>query len=691
MTEFMHNVAIGEGGINCSSCHDIGGLTQNVNFTAMNRTDTIHSDLNRGAATTPEYKPNERCWGCHGDGNRSEAAQPTKTHPVRYNAPRNCTDCHLTTGSDNANWTLLNVTEHYWDAEDIYTTDATTCYVCHNKTEMMIPPIEVNDPDGAGTVYGGAHGGNESTSHYGLIRSDLSSIVDTEPYCDYCHDNTSTVFPVSGVNQSIADHTTETNDPSCNNTNCHNVGRIHNNSLAKPGTNDALCQQCHASPTYNRHNDTVNCTTCHTNVTGDIHPIKYLQENGSYLNTTTDAANCTTCHQSTAADAVLSEDGFNAPKIPTAANFDFSHSESTSAGQKWGNYWDNTTGTDLPACLYCHENTTHNDTALGKVTYVQGGTVGVNESIGTSYWCANCHYNQSAYYGGTNYTPVPPDIKNASLTATDGTDTTDSSCKGCHGGLLVGNHMTEFMHNAAIGVSGGTDCVYCHNLSAPAGESPMSKRINDTAANASVHKNLNAGANTSGLSTPLNAACWACHGNGTRPEEHPTNYSQPQNCSYCHVDNRYNATLVYRHYPSAVFGGVKRTYNSSGANCSICHNNSLVADYYIGDSYSHPIDANVSHYANRTGLINTSDLTNCEKCHRELNSTYGNPTYISPNTHNEGAGYDVNCEHVCHNSVYAPNNITINLHNASIGIYVDSCFISDTYPQYGCHESSGGW
>jgi len=92
------------------------------------------------------------------------------------------------------------------------------------------------------------------------------------------------------------------------------------------------------------------------------------------------------------------------------------------------------------------------------VTCVQGEE-NVNESIGSGYWCANCHWDDATNYSGTSYSPAPPEITNTSLTSTDGTafvdhtgyDMTDAGCKACHGGLLVGNYMTEFMHNVFQG------------------------------------------------------------------------------------------------------------------------------------------------------------------------------------------------------------------------------------------------
>ena len=84
-------------GKDCVSCHDIGGILPEklqIDVQAMNRSGAIHYNLNRGAED--ELDPdNVRCWACHGEGNGSEAAQPSN-HSTNYDNPRNCSagDCH---------------------------------------------------------------------------------------------------------------------------------------------------------------------------------------------------------------------------------------------------------------------------------------------------------------------------------------------------------------------------------------------------------------------------------------------------------------------------------------------------------------------------------------------------------------------------------------------------------------------
>src|SRR5574340_631965 len=113
-----------------------------------------------------------------------------------------CQDCHVQGAGQNLNFTpqtILNVTQHYWNGTNITTSSVTSCYSCHNKTEMM---VGINlDPDGAANVYSGANGGSNSSSHYGKKRPDLANL-DITSYCTYCHNSTTenATFYVSNFN-----------------------------------------------------------------------------------------------------------------------------------------------------------------------------------------------------------------------------------------------------------------------------------------------------------------------------------------------------------------------------------------------------------------------------------------------------------------------------------------------------------
>ncbi|MDP2846455.1 MAG: hypothetical protein Q8N79_10360, partial [Candidatus Methanoperedens sp.] len=407
------------GGANCADCHDISGiaLLAHVNVTAANDTNAVHKNLSKNAAhvlnTSIYYDNNLRCWACHGNG--SEPSTPN-AHPASYKMPYNCTDCHIQSASQNFNYTpnntLLNVTEHYWNATDIHTPAVSTCYACHNKSEMMLP---ANDPDsGSGAVYGGANAGNNSTSHYGKKRVDLRIGINAS--CSYCHQNASTVFTTAMIdpayNSTISNHSLRYNssNPSCTSSQCHKAGWIHNNTLTKPNLNlpnSSYCLLCHGSngtgsTNYSgavteikeKHNNTINCSECHLNTSKDVHPMKYLQPNASYNTSNSTAVNCITCHQATTVDSKLS---LAPPKIPSP----MAHSDNASNGTLWNStaYW--TPASPLTVCIYCHNDTKHNATALGRPANWKGNNI-VNSSLSTGTWCASCHYRNYTS-GGKNY------------------------------------------------------------------------------------------------------------------------------------------------------------------------------------------------------------------------------------------------------------------------------------------------
>jgi len=375
------------------------------------------------------------------------------------------------------------------------------------------------DPDGAGTVYGGANGGNASSSHYGRKRTDYPQ-QGTNEYCFKCHNNVSAllIFPYADPeNATIANHSTNYNstNPGCSS--CHGSGRIHDSTLTKPAASDsAFCLGCHGTTgtnatikNFEKHNDSLDCTICHLNTTKDIHPVKYRQmDNATFSTSRTNAVNCTTCHQGA---------GFAVAPIVRSP---LAHSQSPYSGSLWGSYWQNTT--QISSCNYCHTNSSlHNASGLGKVSQVQF-TNAKNQSLTVnSHWCANCHYNSGTYsnvtyrYAGTTYSPVPPNIAELkSATSSDGNSWfnhtlesySDAKCIDCHGSLLSLQYSSRFVHEVSTG-EGGSDCISCHDHTF--GGEPLNKKINVTAMRLGNHRNLNKNATNSTPTDPINKAGWA--------------------------------------------------------------------------------------------------------------------------------------------------------------------------------------
>jgi hypothetical protein len=658
MSEFTHNVAIGvTGGANCTACHNIGGFAgagRLVNFTVMNDSLAIHKNLNSNATSPSGYPSiNFKCWGCHGNG-----SEPGSNHQTNYKTPYICPDCHVPNISQNLNYTpnttLLNVTEHYWNATDIRTPNVSTCYDCHNKNEMMLGSV---DPDGPASVYGGANGGNNSASHYGKKRADLR--VGISANCSYCHQNASTAFATAMIdpayNRSIQNHSTNYNSSNPNCAQCHNTGWLHNFTLTIPNftlTGSTFCLACHgrnesrgevnySSSTTGikeKHNDTIDCSACHLNITKDVHPVKYRQaDNITFTTSNTSAVNCTSCHQGTGLGGIFA----NATKIPSP----IAHSDNPYNGSMWNEsqprYWANTS--QLGSCVYCHTNSSlHNASGLGKVSQVQYNNT-KNQSITDSYWCANCHYNNSTYigskyrYNGTAYYPIPPNISEfKGIKANDGvtswfnhslTNYSDVKCKECHGSRISILTSAEFVHNVNMG-GGGPDCISCHDTGGSG--APANKRIKASSMKLGVHKNLNSNAANSSSIDPINKACWACHGEGTEPAGHPQRYRTPRECSNndCHsISQSFKAPMVYSHFKDAKLNsnpGNVTSYNvSTGALCEACHSNNLSVE-------NANLNASVSHYTTSENLI---DSINCIYCHLNKDNAekWGNATEINKN------------------------------------------------------------
>jgi hypothetical protein len=81
---------------NCIACHDTGGSAPyNVDFTLSDSSNSVHRTLNFNDSNSVTLN-NSKCWGCHGDGDLSEAAQPENDHPSNYKTPKNCNNnaCH---------------------------------------------------------------------------------------------------------------------------------------------------------------------------------------------------------------------------------------------------------------------------------------------------------------------------------------------------------------------------------------------------------------------------------------------------------------------------------------------------------------------------------------------------------------------------------------------------------------------
>lgn len=161
---------------NCIACHDTGGSAPyTVNFTLSNSSDSVHRTLYINDSNSVTQN-NSKCWGCHGDGDLSEAAQPENDHPANYKSPKNCNNnnCHSLSQSSNKEAMIyshfknasLNSNPNNLTNYNITTTEQ--CENCHSNS------IVTDDSNSKLAL----------VSHYGSTDNLIDSFN-----CVYCHLN----------------------------------------------------------------------------------------------------------------------------------------------------------------------------------------------------------------------------------------------------------------------------------------------------------------------------------------------------------------------------------------------------------------------------------------------------------------------------------------------------------------------
>ncbi len=541
VAQLIHNVAVGiSGDADCISCHYIGSSYHNIDTVAANA--SVHFGMNSNNATSAGLAAIDgACWACHDtDGNVSNNPSNQIMGDIYY-TPKKCDDCHLASGAyylQSVTWGGPTVSEHYYNGSQIKAgnsnSNIASCINCHENVSEMI--LNNNDPDYGSFAGDGIRltGGNMSFYHYGKSRRNLRTWDPGESEnCSYCHQNTSTAFATgmlnSGYSSSIQNHSRTQASAGCYY--CHNSGWIHNSTLTRPAFNSSstatVCHYCHGNT--QTHNSTLDCSNCHIdrNSRDTIHPIKYIQNSGTFDINRTQAANCINCHQGTGLIGFA-----GAPKVPEPVN----HSTTLSAGQKWGNYWDNNSA--ITACYYCHQNEIHknNSDLLGNVSTIRGSNTLNNPDLANSTWCANCHYAGAGAqeYKGNQLANPPPEITNLSLVASDGTiffnhsgisNFNASNCKNCHGQALSGYSETSLNLSHSVSVGSVDNCIECHGTNY-IGASPSVTRtfVNISAFNESIHQDIN---NTPSA-TLNNLDCWECHYNKDM------NRQNVKKCGDCH-------------------------------------------------------------------------------------------------------------------------------------------------------------
>ncbi|NJD51795.1 MAG: hypothetical protein FIB07_02905 [Candidatus Methanoperedens sp.] len=410
------------------------------------------------------------------------------------------------------------------------------------------------------------------------------------------------------------------------------------------------------APYKRPHNNTVMCESCHLT---NPHTLGFIQTNGLYGSKST-ATSCPGCHQGNISNMNFT----SAPKIPV----NFTHSNKPSNGTRWGNYWNNTE--PRTACKFCHDNTLHNTTPIGRI---------LNWTSDKQYAsCSGCHYKGDSNWSFMKSTfesaglNVPPEITNGTSWNGNSVDyfnhTLESYdnefCKYCHGELAGRNaSFKDFVHNVAE--AEGSECMGCHrnpqigkdDITYPAIELESFGK----------HSNTNT---SSGNNDLTNDDCITCHYDFNFSEMMLGGFTtKTKICTDCHTEGNFSALIIKNHKPPKVDISAGGNITTT-AYCSTCHNNSI-------NKYAYSVNASVGHYGTNESLVNTVNQTSkprfgfmsqgdaqnynkdCNNCHNPSNSSYGNATLIT--TGHIGKATCNGC-HV--------DGSASDLHNESLGIPV---------------------
>ncbi len=527
------------------------------------------------------------------------------------------------------------------------------------------------------------------------VYSHNTSVTPINDDCGYCHNASSQGIAGSKVRihtPNLTNATAPAIYTSC--TGCHNgttlyvgagkqiLSHMPNASQYRGNTTTSsyTCEYCHNlsgklsmhSTGMNRSNGT--CDTCHFNRTSPYKSTKKIIASNDYNHTYVGQKTCAIaqCHNASNG-SVFHMDTYAAGVVAEPEKFNSVWNDKNNAGNGF-------TDTPYVDCIDCHRE--HNN------SYPFNNTYPFNYSKNESY-------GDEANRTGQN--------KKIHLTS----DSMDS-CYNCHTNRT--DSVDRYMvHNVTIEpLEGGPACIKCHNLSSPVPPA-INNRVNHTAFNKSVHRNLTNSSAFDKLNKPdtvlLDSACWTCHATdidnmpGNAHPDRAGGITRPFQCEECHtsggnvsIHNKPvydNATRIYSHYPGAIFGGLK-VFNSTKT-CFECHGNSFVGNINTshGTGYLYKNEANLSHYAARSDLLVTNQTqSGCKECHmpgdEQVAKDYGNAG-IMPASHNNMGVSPTNCQKACHNSNPGFN---VTLHDSKVGVYLgtNSCYSS------GCHSlpSSGG-
>ncbi|MBE8538906.1 multiheme c-type cytochrome [Geoglobus acetivorans] len=597
------------------------------------------------------------CTDCHSgyDNEKGVYGLSGQNRPIGSHTAKYCDNCHRF-GSETVDGML-----------DVYSArnaggipDMPSCYDCHPQKNSKVSPVQTTGSVGS---YTGVSVYSWDRSNGPLVAHTASGNgVDDGVPCIFCHGpmhNITAPYPAGLGNsytedeQCLTCHTNQgkhsANNPiyctACHSQDAHSIGVLDKNAGTQPtytalGSTNAItkndCESCHSpgkisdffstlksydsqayTMDYNtltdsfgkaisKHAGKVECTACHDD--SDFHSITFLSSSGVYSTSKSGLADCYDCHSDSPARNTLVGRGYNPPY------FSFQHGNAGYDGKNWDNYWNS----DREACYYCHERSPHGD--------VRGNVTGLDVKADLSgKACAACHVKSYSGYMGNTMNPEPPaiDVNNTgkarNLAGKEWynhtkylDDYSDATCFGCHAPSPdFPRDFYAFVHGVDEGLKPGPDCASCHDLN----ERPP-KRVDISAFSNSVHASLNSNAGNTAPVNPLSKACWACHGDGNEPMDHPDSYKNPKSCEDCHLTGNYGAPVVSEHTKNGLNVRVSK-------DCWSCHGIDVMQNANSDSEGSEKAFA--SHYAKTPDFsanINGVTGTDCYSCHQNTSTPF---------------------------------------------------------------------
>lgn len=609
----FHDASLSGGaGKDCVSCHDIGGwapLDKQLDISAMNRTSAIHYTLNSNSVGLTLNPSNQRCWACHGDGNGTEAVQPSG-HPVNYKTPKVCSngDCHIINQSQFKEpmiYSHFNNSERVNNPGNLVSDNISTRAGCQDCHDEALEYYTENSPSPLTAV----------VSHYGSTNN-LVDLTDTA--CTYCHrdddiddktyaqdwgDATDPMDNVSDLTDArkVKKATVATGDSySLGNGFYFTVDELdlkgghallalyrYGSILAKPvvDTGDEYIY----SQWWIDDGDEFNQTLVSINTTsvfrGDTSVLAQFEARGiKRLHNDNDAGICMICHTKPLTVSpdkyiVLAHDDDRTYYTSLYADFDDEDSPVRSINIAEGSQWNageyslkmdelDIKGQKARISLYYKDSFVKEDVVqTGDVFehYTDDITYADYQLDNTTFFTARV----TGIFASSDILVATFDNIKAMSLAIIGISDDDQDEE--YGNEWVGGYNVSWLrvndtfilsekpdtiHSPRLtdGANGGPDCLKCHDIAAgfdiPTVDI-MSTRLG-------VHGELNRNASSiTSLSDDINKACWACHGNGEEPEKHLKTIRKT--CDDCHRTGLFDAPDL-----SEVSHGI-------GAKCNSCH------------------------------------------------------------------------------------------------------------------------